>query len=215
MIQDAWPLLADDALRPPAEPGLVVGTLLARLDEGAVLLDLGAGPVAGRRAFSCLVEPIAGDRVLVARSLQGLHLLAILDRPTADGAKLDLPGGGALTLSAVDLRLSARRQAVIEAPSVTFRGAGLTVVADTITLLGRLATLVADTIRLSSKTQELSADTMASKSLDRVTIVERTDVLRAGRLIQTIEETAVTTAPIAVIATGEDLRLDGKRVTVG
>ena len=81
--------------------------------------------------------------------------------------------------------------------------------------LARTATWVAEQLRISAKTQETVADTISSKSLDRVAVVERADVLRAQTLSQTIAGVSVTSAPIAVIATTEDLRLDGKRVTVG
>jgi hypothetical protein len=70
-------------------------------------------------------------------------------------------------------------------------------------------------MRVSTKTQEVVADTLSAKAIDRVAIVERADVLRAASLSQTIDGVAITMAPTAVIATTEDLRLDGKRVTVG
>lgn len=214
----AVPTVFAAAERPQARdgvPALVVAKILASGAGGSVEIAIDDKPVAARRALSCLLEPVAGDRVLVARTAEGFHVLAILERVIPDRATLSLPSGGALTIAAGDIHIAARGEATIDARSVTIRSRAMAWVADSVTLAGRLVTLVADAIRLSSKTQEVNADTISSKSLDRITIVDRADVLRAGSLTQTIDEVATTTAPIAIIATREDLRLDGKRVTVG
>ena len=124
-------------------------------------------------------------------------------------------GGGDIVILGRDIALTADRAIAIEATSATVRSRTFNIISDGVTVLGRLFTLLADTIRLSCKTQEIAADRISTKALDRVTLVGRADVLHAGTMTQIIQSVATTTAPIAVIATAEDLRLDGKRVTVG
>ena len=197
------------------QSAFVIGKVLSLTGRTEVEIESSDRVLTARRAFSCLVEPIAGDRVLAAQTAEGLYVIAVLDRLIADQATLALPSAGALTIAASDISIAARTEARIEARTVTVRSGAFHLASDIVTLLGRLSTWVSETIRVSSRTQEVSADTISSKSLDRVAIVERADVLQAGTLTQTIGEIATTTAPIAVIATEEDLRLDGKRVTVG
>ena len=204
--------------------GNTIADSQASLDAAKVTKDLGASGVeleignevvAARLGFGCLIRPVAGDHVLAVRTPRGVFVLAVLDRLVPDSATLSLPLGGALDLEATDIRLVARQGVSIDAGSVDVRSKRFTVVADSLTLFGRVANWVAEQMRISAKTQETVADTLSAKAFDRIVIVERSDVLRAGSVSQTIDNVSVTSAPAVVIATTEDLRLDGKRVTVG
>jgi hypothetical protein len=194
---------------------LATAKMILDLGPQGVEVEVGAEVVRARVGFSCLVRPISGDRVLLSRGPEGIFVLAVLERLVPDRATLSLPSGGALVVEAEGIDLVARNEVSIDAHSVGVRSQKFKVVADSLTLFGRTANWVAEHMRVSAKTQEVVADTLSSKALDRVAIVERTDVLRAGSVSQTIDNVAVTSAPAVVIATSEDLRLDGKRVTVG
>jgi hypothetical protein len=200
---------------PGNETSVATGKVTNDLGEAGLEIEIGDAIVAARVGFGCLVQPIAGDRVLVARTPSGTFVLSVLERLVPDSATLSLPSGGALRVEATDIRLVARGEASIDAPNVDVRAERFNVIADSLTLLGRVGNWVAETLRISAKTQETVADTLSAKAINRVTIVERADVLRAASVSQTIDNVAVTTAPAVVIATTEDLRLDGKRVTVG
>jgi hypothetical protein len=200
---------------PAADTALATAKVTNALGASGVELEIGSEIVSASVGFGCLVRPIAGDRVLVASTPTGIFVLSVLERLVPDSATLSLPSGGALIVEATDIRLAARKEASIDAPQIEIRAGRFNVVADSLTLLGRMANWVADHLRISAKTQETVADTLSVKALDRVAIVERADVLRAGSVSQTIDNVSVTSAPAVVIATTEDLRLDGKRVTVG
>jgi hypothetical protein len=205
-------------LRRSAEGGavsLVVGRVTTDHGVHGVEIEVGIELLPALVGFGCLVRPIAGDRVLAARTPGGVFLLSVLERLAPDSATLSLPSGGALFIEAEDIGLVARREFSLDARAVSLRSQKFTIVADALSLLARTANWIADRLRVSTKTQETVADTISSKSLDRVSIVERADVLTAQTLSQTISGVAITTAPIAAIAASEDLRLDAKRVTVG
>ena len=197
------------------ETSVATGKVTNDLGEAGLEIEIGDEIVAARVGFGCLVQPIAGDRVLVARTPGGTFVLSVLERLVPDSATLALRSGGALRVEASDIRLVARQEASIDAPHVDVRAERFNVIADSLTLLGRVGNWIAETLRISAKTQETVADTLSATALDRVTIVERADVLRAASVSQTIDNVAITSAPAVVIATTEDLRLDGKRVTVG
>jgi hypothetical protein len=180
-----------------------------------VEVEVGTELIPTQVAFSCLVRPVAGDRVLLSRGAEGVFVLAVLERLLPDRATLALPSGGALAIEAEGVSLVARKEFSIDSDTVSVRSQKFRVVADSLTLFGRIAHWVAEHIAISAKAQETVADMVSVKALDRVSVVERTDVLKAGSLSQSIDDVAMTTAPVAVIATSEDLRLDGKRVTVG
>lgn len=83
-------------------PSLVTeesGTITHRKGD-ELTVELGSGVVAARRAFSCLVEPVEGDRVLVAVETSGkAYVLAVLER-MSEGAKTTLRVKGDLEIQA-------------------------------------------------------------------------------------------------------------------
>ncbi|MFV8755103.1 DUF3540 domain-containing protein [Nannocystaceae bacterium ST9] len=94
---------------PPGQQG--IATVIACEPEG-LCVDDGHARYLARRATSCLVEPMPGDRVWVVG--QGEHfVLAVLDRPVASKTRLHLEGdvelhaGGALELTS-ERRLALR-----------------------------------------------------------------------------------------------------------
>jgi len=49
-------------------------------EGGAFTVAAESGTVTAKRAFSCLIEPLPGDAVLVSRAASGCYILAILER---------------------------------------------------------------------------------------------------------------------------------------
>jgi hypothetical protein len=194
---------------------IVCGKVCRDFDGRSVEIVAGTEIIQARIGFGCLVQPIPGDRVLVARGPQGPFVISVLERLVPDRATLALPSRGALAIEAEGVAVSTRNEFTVDARELTMRGKKFTLVADTATLLGRLSNWIAESLRVSAKSLETVADTLSAKAIDRVAIVENVDVLKARSVSHTIEEVATTTAPAVVIATTEDLRLDGKRVTVG
>lgn len=197
------------------ETSVTTGKVTNDLGEAGLEIEIGDEIIAARVGFGCLVQPIAGDRVLAARTPGGTFVLSVLERLVPDSATLSLPSGGSLLFEAANIRLVARNETTIDAPRVDVRAERFNVIADSLTLLGRIGNWIAESLRVSAKTHETVADTLSAKAIDRVTIVEHADVLHAASVSHTIDNVAVTSAPAVVIATTEDLRLDGKRVTVG
>ena len=197
------------------ETSVTTGKVTNDLGEAGLEIEIGDEIIAARVSFGCLVQPIAGDRVLAARTPGGTFVLSVLERLVPDSATLSLPSGGSLLFEAANIRLVARNETTIDAPRVDVRAERFNVIADSLTLLGRIGNWIAESLRVSAKTHETVADTLSAKAIDRVTIVEHADVLHAASVSHTIDNVAVTSAPAVVIATTEDLRLDGKRVTVG
>ena len=103
----------------------------------------------------------------------------------------------------------------ISAPRTTLRAALFAVTADSLALAARLVTQAFERWRISARQIETVAEEIAVKAARRTSLVEETDTLKAGAVVQTIETVAVTSAQSAVVAAKEDLRLDGERVTVG
>lgn len=96
-------MLTVNPMTPTAAASLIDSRIAVLFDDGSCLLGNGSR---ARRAFSCLVEPQTGDRVLASRLEDGsCHVLHIIERDDADKACLSVPGASTLALrqSRIDL----------------------------------------------------------------------------------------------------------------
>ena len=175
---------------------------------GEILLTIDGGLRQAQRAYSCVIEPVPGDRVVTALLGDAIYVLAILDRLAPEEAVLSAPGGHCLTLAAEDIALRATGNLRLSASSLSLR-------AHAVSLVGRLVTFVADHLRTTGRQHEVVADQIATQARTRVTVVRETDVLDAGTVSQSVAGVTSTTAATAVLVAKEDVRFDGKRVTVG
>jgi hypothetical protein len=194
---------------------LRVAKVIACREGGEIDVDCDGDRVQARRGFACLVQPAACDRVLMAETPQGSYVITVLERLIPDSAALSLANGGAIAIEASRLALRAETTLSLDAPSISLVARACKCAVDAATWIGKTSNTIFDRVTNFAKTQETVADVVSVHAVDRVSIIDRADVLRAESLSQTIESATVTSAPIAVIAATEDLRLDGQRVTVG
>jgi hypothetical protein len=200
-----------------AEAGYVLqsGRVLRRSEAGAVVL-VGGREQASRCAASCLVVPEPGDLVLLAAHPTERFILAVLHRPGSAPAVLSATTpSDQMVLSAGKLALKAKDDIELTAPQATIRSGRLTFAADALAFVAKLLTQTLGRWQSSSQNMDMVATDMATKAARRVTLVDESDMLQAGSVLQKIQSTSVTQAEAVVIAVNEDLRLDGARVTVG
>ena len=193
------------------------GLTVARVTQAEpLLLSSASRTVAGTRAFSCLIAPAEGDSVLVAEIDGAAVVLAVLKRPGLGDATLSVPdAAGAITVRAQALNLEAATSIAVRAPNITMTGTGMRFVADTIGWLGRSLSVVAERLHRSVDRDETIARQIATRAAHRTTVVDAVDTEKVGTKMTSVDTVATTTAEAAVIFTREDLRLDGKRITMG
>lgn len=196
------------------EPALFSGRVIASGAQDQVRIATETDEFEARLAVTCLVAPQPGDRVLVSRLENGCFVLAILERLIPSPVTLRA-AGDSLTIEAARLTLAARETLSVSAPAVDIVTPRFTLAGDALAFLGKLTSFVGDRLRLSSRTQEVAADTIATTARERVSAVAGTDMLRAGNLVSTIDGVVSTQTEAAVIAAREEVRIDGKRVTMG
>ncbi len=204
---------------PQARSGrMAAARVLAVEPDGRVTVAIGEAEMPAARALSCLVEPAAGDRVLLAQVDGESFVLAVLDRrePGPAPVSVSVPGAERVTLSAPHLGLVAGETLALSAArEVTIDSRTLSLRAHALSLVARLTTLVADHLRSTARRREIVADQIAVQAQGRTTLVRDLDVHEAGTLVQTVAGISSATAATAVMVAQEDLRFDGKRVTVG
>lgn len=160
-----------------------------------------------RQAVSCLVLPDIGDRVLCARSMNGVFVLAILDRPAASPLLLQVRDRPQARLGFAELDVTAR------AFNVEAETARLAVL-DT-QLFGRSvrATLHRCEATVGYCRQKIGDLIQTARSvLRRVDVLERNEAkTRIDRVAGTLQIDADT----AFISGRRDVRVDGERIHLG
>lgn len=206
-------LTADVAI----SPGLTIGNVTACDDEvGALTVTLEQGAtVRAAVAVGCIVRPIEGDRVLLYRDQGEAFVLNVLERSAHFHATLALPGNGNLAIEAETLSVNVKQRMSLKAGTLDLQAKVLAMIGERTTWLSDSLTAIVQRWRSVAKDHELTADTMTVKATDRVAVVERVDALTAGCQSTRILGVATETAQSKVVAVTDDLRFDGKRVTVG
>lgn len=184
-------------------------------DESWAEIQWSGGASRVRIALGCIVRPQSGDTVLVYRAYDEDYIVQVLRRDKGGAARVAIPGRGALAIEAENLTLTGRRRLFLKGDRLDLHGRSLALVAETTTWLGKVLTGVVDRFRLSTRSHETSAETLVEKAGERTAIVDGIDSVRAETRVVTVTGVASETAQSKVIAVTDDLRMDGKRITMG
>lgn len=175
----------------------VTGEVTARDDARLTLLVEGQ-EIAAQRAFSCLVEPEPGDRVLVARDDAAAFVLAVLERRGEAPLRIALPGGsslsageGRLDLAAGTLVVQARQGDVVvddlalRAGKATLRVGAATVIAEAIeTLAQRVIGRFRRSYRFVEESEQLRARDIDQRAAGHLHLKGDTATIQAGAVVK-------------------------------
>lgn len=192
-----------------AGTGLDTGIVKALVTEQEAMVTLSSGEeIHAVQATSCLLAPVIGDTVLVFNGPEQAFMLSVLTREAAVTAEIGVTGAkdvaiktsGSLALSAPDVKVSARR---------------LTILTENLMQTGKQ---LVNNFSRSLETyvdKMVNARTITTTAQSRSSAIKETETLKAGILVQNIDSVATQNSDISMITAEEDVRLDGKRVSVG
>ncbi|MGY8669083.1 DUF3540 domain-containing protein [Bradyrhizobium sp. UFLA05-109] len=186
------------------------------VDEDGAMSEV---EVAGARhtaavAFGCLVRPIPHDLVLLFSDAGQIFVLAVLERGTSSCGTVALPSGGNMSIEGDTIAITGHQRMSLRADTIDLQTKLFAVLADKATWIGRLYSLIADRFRSATRIQEASTDLLTVRAVERIAVIDRIDSLQTETQAIKVTGIASETAHSKVIAVTEDLRLDGKRVTV-
>jgi len=91
-------------------PNLEYGEVLAAADMKRIQVSTPFGTVKAHKAVSCLVSPVAGDRVLLSTDMTGsCYILSVLERTMTGEMELALEGNAKLSTNNGSLTITAGR----------------------------------------------------------------------------------------------------------
>ncbi|MGY3396409.1 hypothetical protein ACVWW6_009000 [Bradyrhizobium sp. USDA 3311] len=196
-------------------PGHHTARVVSVSDDGAtVVVEVAGARHTATVAVGCLVRPIPQDAVLLFSEAEQTFVVTVLERTGSSWGMIGLPGDRNMSIEGETITIAARRRISLRADSIDLQAKLLAVLADKSTWIGKLYTLIADHFRCLARIQEASADSLTVKAVERIAVIERIDSLQAQTQAVRVTGIASEMAHSKVISVSEDLRLDGKRVTV-
>ena len=195
--------------------------VLDRTEDG-LLLEYAGTVRAGRIALSCLVQPEPGDLALVARTMSGLFVIALLERSAGVpmrlvlGAKaeivtsdrLALLGGGGVTISSPET-------VGITASSLDLRAGHAQMVIDELVHVGQEVRAHVGKLRLCVDLLETIADRVLTRAQRCFRFVTEGDHLRAGDIDHRGERSVQLRGGTTFVSAETVVKVDAEQIHMG
>ena len=188
-----------------------------------VEVDTTTGRVHARRATSCLVAPVEGDRVLLAIEERGdAFVLAVLERP--EGTRTTLALEGDVTLRASKrLSLSAEETVdVVAGKSVRLAGGAIELTAlatrvstHALTVVSEAAAAALGRVKLVAKSIDSMMDRLTQRAKRAFRFVEGTEQVRARHIDYAASEIANLRGETTVVTARDLVKVNGEQIHVG
>ncbi len=210
-------------IQSPAETRVQYGTIRCRDDRGYQVLGQ-SGSCRAVAAFSCLVEPMAGDRVLLSTDPGGqVHILSIIERLETSDTRLEFPGDVTLSASQGQLHLNAHREMTLSSQrKITQATDEYVLVAkkalfgiDSINAVGSMLVAKIGQVRTIADTVETVAGHWLQKLKNSFRQVTGVDQLRTGDSIHTVNNLYSMRSRQAAILARKDIKMDAERIHMG
>jgi hypothetical protein len=163
-----------------------------------------------KRAFSCLVAPEEGDRVLLARAGESGHfVIAVLERP--DGGCVRIVPEGDIAFDVRSGRLS-----VSAAEGIDLVSAGtLSFSADRVDARAREGNLVLGKVRLIARAVDAVLERLYQSTRRSFRTVQEVDHLRAGQIDHAANGLARLHGEFTLVTARELVKTEGKQIHLG
>jgi hypothetical protein len=157
----------------------------------SIRVDTDHGELSARRAVSCLIEPVARDRVLIAGNLADeLFVIAVLERKDASTTRiivdgdlsLGVPKGRFSVAAAHGVDLVSAKDMTITSSELTVRAPKGHLFLDHLTYLGRKIFAQTQAIKLVGKLFDAVLDRISHKVRRSYKVVEEIDYMRSEEI---------------------------------
>ncbi|CAN96956.1 hypothetical protein sce6787 [Sorangium cellulosum So ce56] len=201
-----------------AEHGAVL-----RVDGPAYIVETESGEVRAKRATSCLLEPAAGDLVLLT-AVNGAHyILAVLEREEGAPSHLVSEGDlqirlrrGSLGIAAPDgVHLAAGKDLSMAASTFRVQAKEGHVALELFTFLSKMARGEVDRAKLIGRSLDSALERLSQRVKRSYRIVEEADHVRAERIDYAAKGNLAIHSENAKITACHVVKIDADQIQVG
>ncbi len=203
----------------------LAGARVLRCEEGTIWLEEEGSRYPARRAAACLLQPQAGDLVLVAHLPGGrAYVTSVLERsPGAGPARLELEGDlelcapkGSLEISARDgLELASPRRAAVTAPELELSALQSRFSLGALSLVAQGVRAGLGKISLVARALDSVVERLSQRCKSRLVRVEELDRLEAATISVEAEDLHSLQTEYSVISAAEDVKVDAGMIHLG
>ncbi|MBF0352577.1 MAG: DUF3540 domain-containing protein [SAR324 cluster bacterium] len=183
------------------------------------------GKFKARKAFSCLVHPIVGDKVLISRDAdEECYILAIMERSGKQNASLvfhgnvqiSAPQGQIDVLAKERLGLVTTNQIEMSTSQLNVTALNATLNTERSQITSQEIMTTAKVIRVLAEKLDTFADRFVLRAKNSFRWVDELDQLKAGEVIHHIRTIfSVHSSGHATLTAKGDVRIDGERIHMG
>lgn len=210
---------------PDTSAMVVTGTFLHADARGEYVVQRAQGDRwRCRKAASCLLQPQAGDVVMLCGSqADGMHLIAVLVQAEAGQTRMEVPQdlvlsvpNGSLYLeSAGDIDAQAGRQLQFAAQALHLQAGSAEVRIDRLAFVGKAVSTAVSAVRHIGQVLEQMVDRFSLSTRTSARAVQELDLVRAGQLDYEAGGMMKLHGK-ATLVTGQDLaKVDAEQIHVG
>jgi hypothetical protein len=188
----------------------------------SICTDHGVFPA--RRAVSCLIEPVVGDRVLIAGDpADNLFIIAVLERLDAEPLQIVVDRDLSIGIKEGRFSIAAGKGVhLVSSAEISLTSAELTVNAikgniflDRISYLGRQLFAEIDGIKFVGRVFEAVFERIAHKSRWSYCEVEEIDQVRSGQIDYRAEKNMNLRGQNALVTAEDLVKIDGDQIHLG
>jgi hypothetical protein len=205
-----------------AEIQVQYGTIQSSNDRNYQILGH-SGTCWATPAFSCLVKPMTGDRVLFSTDTDGQgHILSIVERLDSTETNLYFPGDvtlnaqGQLHLNGQQgINMSSQQQINLVSEEYSLIAKKALFGVDSISAFGSKLVAKISHVQTIADTVETVADHCLQKLKNSFRLIEGVDQQRAGDVIHTVKNLYSMRSRQATILAKKDIKIDAERIHMG
>jgi len=192
-------------------------------EGGAFTVAAESGVVAAKRSFSCLVEPLPRDMVLLFRGASGCYILAILERHGDQHACLSFEGDADLRLKQGRLRVAAQegidlvsaKDTALFSPELSINSVQAEVSIQHLSFFGTFLQGQIEKIKLIGQACDSIFERVSQRVKRCYRWVDEIDQLKAGQLNYLVKKLMSLRGKHSVLTAEEDVRIDGDKILMG
>ena len=212
-----------EAARPAPDVRETYGTV-ASTAGAALVVRVGDREVTARRAVSCLVEPVVGDRVLCALSDESFVLAVLVKGERRDpGVTLSFDGdvtlrsrGGKVAVVASEaVTLASGKKVEVSAPELEVRAMKTSFFSASLSYIGRTLDAEIDRVTVVAQTVDRTIDRVRERLKRSFRTIEEIEQVKAKELDVDVEGNVSVHADNTIMSSEKLVKIDGEQIHLG